>query len=65
MKTNNVYVKTRLGYWAKMIYELLTPKKWKVRNQNNRCGYGQLAYNHVKKKGGMLCEEKSQCGLNL
>ena len=29
MKTNNVYVKTRLGYWAKMIYELLTPKqKW-------------------------------------
>lgn len=36
-----------------------------ILNQNNRCGYGQLAYNHVKKKGGMLCEEKSQCGLNL
>jgi hypothetical protein len=29
MKTNNVYAKTRLGYWAKIIYEILTPKqKW-------------------------------------
>lgn len=31
----------------------------------NQCGYGQLAYNHVKKKGGILCVENSHDGLNL
>ena len=39
--------------------------KINILSQNNQNGYGQKAYNHVKKKGGMLCEEKSQCGLNL
>ena len=32
---------------------------------NNRKGYGEKAYNHVKKKGGILCVEKSRRGLKL
>ena len=34
MKTINVYVKTRLGYWAKTIYELLTPKQKWLKTEN-------------------------------
>ena len=32
---------------------------------NNRKGYGEKAYNHVKKKGGILCVENSPDGLKL
>ena len=30
---------------------------------NNRKGYGEKAYNHVKKKGCILCVEKFRRGL--
>lgn len=39
--------------------------KTNILNYNNRKGYGEKAYNHVKKKGGILCVENSHDGLNL
>lgn len=36
-----------------------------ISNFKNRNGYGQLAYNYVKKKGGILCVEKFRPGLKL
>ncbi|MBC5862203.1 hypothetical protein [Flavobacterium turcicum] len=34
-------------------------------HSNNQNGYGEKAYNHVRKKGGVLCVENSQNGVKL